>query len=261
MEELKLEIQCILQVSVFSLWSASSFSSFPPHSGQCAVWTSGKVSSSWLACRSVAGMDMSHTHTYEQTQHAWTAIHVLIFWDGICWHQKYTEYFQFYPIINQQKWHFSSVFLFCAVQQLQGIKYPLLFKWMNENMNEWRRTRGAGGGVCGPLKRRSRPIRVSVSMLCEHWWPGRAEGNTETIETSETNSWLEPVGTAFRGLRPEGEWGDTTHRPRPFVTHLHLPIDSEARLAKNMKLHKIDFYSVVYTCDYIKKKKNHQSTC
>ncbi|KAM7371097.1 hypothetical protein PAMP_010592 [Pampus punctatissimus] len=44
-----------------------------------------------------------------------------------------------------------------ASQQLQGVKYSLLYKRMNESMNEWRRRRRRGS------KRRS------VSMLCEHW--------------------------------------------------------------------------------------------
>lgn len=39
-------------------------------SGQCAVWTSGKVICTWLACKSLAGTDVSFTHAHPYTE-AW----------------------------------------------------------------------------------------------------------------------------------------------------------------------------------------------
>lgn len=46
------------------------------------------------------------------------------------------KHIKFYPLIYQQV---TLISLFLVVQQLQGVTYPLPFKWMNENMNELRR--------------------------------------------------------------------------------------------------------------------------
>lgn len=55
-----------------------------------------------------------------------------------------------------------SYFLSFVVQQLQGIKYPLLFKRMIEKMNEWRR---ATEGTEQPLRVGPRPWQcVSVCL-------------------------------------------------------------------------------------------------
>lgn len=61
---------------------------------------------------------------------------------------------------------------------------------------------------------------------------GDQEQLKETMKpVGQTNSWLELAGTALQ-VRPEGEGGETTHKPRRFFTHIHLPVVSEAQLAK-----------------------------
>lgn len=87
----------------------------------------------------------------------------------------------------------------------------------------------------------SRPS-VCLSVCCVNTGDQeQLQGDTETIKpVGQTNSWLELAGTALR-VRPEGEGegGETTHRPHRFFTHIHLPVVSEAQLAKKT-VHKMD---------------------
>lgn len=123
-----------------------------------------------------------------------------------------SRYIEFYPF---NLWQVTSLplVLSLVVQQLQGIKYPLLFKWMNESMNEWRRTR-----VTRHLKVGSRPC-VCVSMLCElvtrsSWRKRWSDKNP----VGQTDSRLELVSTAFQGAAGRGGkgWNHTQAPPLLF---------------------------------------------
>lgn len=82
----------------------------------------------------------------------------------------------------------------------------------------------------------SRPS-VCLSVCCVNTGDQeQLKENTEMIKNQWDKltvgwNWLVPL----YGVRPEGEGGETTHRPHPFFTHIHLPVNSEAQLAKKKK--------------------------
>ena len=85
--------------------------------------------------------------------------------------------------------------------------------------------------VLQALRRGTEAIHVSVSMLCEHWWPGRAHG--EKKKTSGTNWLLAGTGWyCFSGSDRTGGRGWNNTQVPTLLTHTHLSIDSEAQLAK-----------------------------
>lgn len=155
-----------------------------------------------------------------------------------------------------------SHFLSLVVQQLQGIKYPSLFKRMNEKMNEWRR---AVEGTEQPLRVGPRPRQcVSVYRLCVHAPPGVAVGNTFIIKQQNklTLGWSCLVTALSRGpdetAKVLGEGGGDL---QPFLTH-SATRQLRGSTCKNKTKKKKQkqksqtaqnglnlIYSVVYTCN------------
>lgn len=100
-----------------TLCSASCLSCFLPRSGQCALWTSGKVRRYGLACRSTAGTDMFETYPERLGQTEQT---MLLLW------KKYSSNYKI------KKQPLITLFVF-FLQQQQGIKNTPYFSngWMN----------------------------------------------------------------------------------------------------------------------------------
>lgn len=143
---------------------------------------------------------------------------------------------------------FLFVSVFPVVQQLQGIKYPFLFKWMNENMSEWGKTRGGGWGVAGPAKGdRGHPCVCQYAV-----WTLVTKKSPWKKKPSGTN-WL-LVGTCwycFSGSGRTGGRGWNNTQVPTLLTHIHLSIDLEAQLAKwktkkkPSKCTKMDWNSII----------------
>lgn len=148
-----------------------------------------------------------------------------------------------------------TISLFLVVQQLQGVTHPLLFKWMNENMNEWRRDEESKEQA---LKSRMKAaVCLSVCCVNSRDQERLLEGNTGTVKqrNKQTLGWNYLV--LLYGVQTQQRGGKKPHPgPNPSLL-IHLP-DSTQRLNLQKKTEQksqtaqngLNFiYSVVYTCN------------
>lgn len=145
---------------------------------------------------------------------------------------------------------FLFVSMFPVVQQLQGIKYPFLFKWMNENMSEWRKTRRGGWGVAGPEKGdRGHPCvcQYAVWTLVTRKSPWRKKKDQWDKLTLGRN-WL----VLLFGERPDGGKGMKQHTgPNP--SYSYSPVHrlrgstckKKNKTKKTSKCTKMDWNSII----------------
>lgn len=205
-------------------------------------------------------MSFQHYYIYDAFQNTAATIFICILCMCIVKH----TYFQH---LNR-KVIFTASLIF-SVQQLQGIKYPLLFKRMNEKMNEWRR---AVEGTEQPLRVGPRPQQcVSVPSA---WTRGTRSGRREHFHheaTEQTDSQLELLDHCFiqgsrqtaKVLGEEGGEGGL----QPFFTHSAARQlrgstckNKAKKKSKNKRVKTAQnglnlIYSVVYTCNWRERKK------
>lgn len=142
-----------------------------------------------------------------------------------------------------KKWHFSPLFCFLWFSSCRVSNTPYF-------SNGWMKTWMSGGGQEESeeaLKSGIEAIRVSVSMLCEHWWPGAAEGKhwDDKKPVGQTNCWLELVGTALRGAAGRGRGWNHTQAPPLLYSYSPARQLRGSTCKKKIKVHKMDWISVI----------------
>lgn len=151
---------------------------------------------------------------------------------------------QFYSYTNHKSDISFPSFVCCG---FSSCRVPSSPNFSNGWMNTWM----SGGGQEEALQALNGGDRGHPCVCRYAVWTLVTRKSTKMIETHGTNTLLAGTGWyCFSGVAGGGEVGETTHRCRPFFTHIHLPIDSEAQLAKNKVHNGLNFsYYVVHTWD------------